>query len=138
MDAINGQLTVFFEDPFWVGLFERVSNGKRSVCKVTFGAEPKDQEVWAFVLKHYCTLQFGPAIEAEVRQTADNPKRRQRAIKKQLQSFGVGTKAQQALQLQRKARKTERRQLDKERQDTEHDRRFALKREKRKAKHKGH
>lgn len=53
MDTEYGSLTVFFENPFWVGVFERVSNGKLSVCKVTFGAEPKDYEVWAFVLKHY-------------------------------------------------------------------------------------
>ena len=28
-----------------MGVFERVSEGKLSVCKVTFGAEPKDYEV---------------------------------------------------------------------------------------------
>lgn len=42
-------LTVYFEDPFWVGVFERIDEGKYSVCKVTFGAEPTDNEVWAFV-----------------------------------------------------------------------------------------
>ena len=45
MDTEYGTLTVFFEKPFWVGVFERVSNGRLSVCKVTFGAEPKDYEV---------------------------------------------------------------------------------------------
>ena len=43
-------LTVYFENPFWVGVFERIEGGKLSVCKVTFGAEPKDYEVWSFVL----------------------------------------------------------------------------------------
>ena len=37
-----GRLTVFFEDPFWVGVFERIESGRLSVCKVTFGAEPRD------------------------------------------------------------------------------------------------
>jgi len=41
---------VFFEDPFWVGVFERIEDGKLSVCKVTFGAEPKDYEVWDYIL----------------------------------------------------------------------------------------
>lgn len=36
------KLTVYFEDPFWVGVFERTQNGTLSVCKITFGAEPKD------------------------------------------------------------------------------------------------
>lgn len=42
MDKMSGTLTVMFEDPFWIGIFERISDGKLSVCKVTFGAEPKD------------------------------------------------------------------------------------------------
>ena len=44
MDKVNGKLTVFFEEPFWVGIFERIEDGKLSVAKVTFGAEPKDYE----------------------------------------------------------------------------------------------
>ena len=40
MDTVS-KLTVYFEEPFWVGVFERMENGKLSVCKVTFGAEPK-------------------------------------------------------------------------------------------------
>ena len=43
---MKASLTVYFEDPFWVGAFERIEDGKLSVCKVTFGAEPKDYEVW--------------------------------------------------------------------------------------------
>ena len=45
MDKTNGKLTVYFEKPFWVGIFERTEDGKLSVAKVTFGVEPKDYEV---------------------------------------------------------------------------------------------
>ena len=45
MNESDIQLTVFFEDPFWVGVFERTISGRLSVSKVTFGAEPKDYEV---------------------------------------------------------------------------------------------
>lgn len=41
MDKISGKLMVFFEDPFWVGVFERVSGERLSVCKVTFGADDR-------------------------------------------------------------------------------------------------
>ena len=58
MSIRTGKLTVFFEEPFWVGIFERVENGKLSVSKVTFGTEPKDYEIWEFVLKEYDRLQF--------------------------------------------------------------------------------
>lgn len=88
MDEASGKLTVFFEEPFWVGVFERFSNGRLSVCKVTFGAEPKDCQVWDFILRHYHELTFSPAIETEVRQAADNPKRRQRRAGEQLRTSG--------------------------------------------------
>ena len=51
MDKVSGKLTVFFEEPFWVGVVERVSDGKLAVCKVTFGAEQKDYEIHEFILK---------------------------------------------------------------------------------------
>jgi hypothetical protein len=138
MDTEYGKLTVFFEEPFWVGVFEQISNGKLSVCKVTFGAEPKDYEVWDFVLKHYYELKFSPSIQSEVKQTADNPKRRQRETRKQTQASGIGTKSQQALQMQWEEMKTERKQTSKEQREAEKQRQFDLKQQKRKAKHKGH
>ena len=138
MNKSNGKLTVYFEEPFWVGIFELISDGKLSVCKVTFGAEPKDYEIFDFVLKSYYSLKFRPAVETEIKQTADNPKRRQRNAKKQLQSSGVGTKSQQALQMQREEMKTERRQISKEQREAEKQWQFDLRQQKRKEKHRGH
>ena len=48
--AIKTSLTILFENPFWIGLYERIDNEKYEVCKITFGAEPKDYEVSA--LRH--------------------------------------------------------------------------------------
>ena len=138
MDRASGKLTVFFEEPFWVGVFERVSDGQMSVCKVTFGAEPKDYEVLEFILSQYYKLKFSPAVEVEVRKTADNPKRRQRDAHKQVQNSGIGTKSQQALQMQREEMKTERKLISKEQKEAEKLRQFDLKQQKRKEKHKGH
>ena len=101
MDSDLTRLTVFFEAPFWVGVFERFEGGTLSVCKVTFGAEPKDYDVFSYVLKNYARLRFSPAVAAAVRQDAANPKRMQREIRRASSGCGVGTKAQQALQLQR-------------------------------------
>ena len=53
MDKVSGRLTVFFEDSFWVGVFERIENGKLSAAKVTFGAEPKDCEILEYIQKYY-------------------------------------------------------------------------------------
>ena len=138
MDRASGKLTVFFEEPFWVGVFERVSDGQMSVCKITFGAEPKDYEVLEFILSQYYQLKFSPAVEVEVRKTADNPKRRQRDAHKQVQNSGIGTKSQQALQMQREEMKTERKLISKEQKEAEKQRQFDLKQQKRKEKHRGH
>ena len=131
-------LTVFFEDPFWVGVFERIDDGKLSVCKVTFGAEPKDYDVWEFILQNYDKLVFSPAVETETKQTADNPKRRLRNARKQTERRGIGTKSQQALQMQREEMKTERRQISREQRDAEAQRRFEMKQMKKKEKRRGH
>ena len=131
-------LTVFFENPFWVGVFERVSSGKLSVCKVSFGAEPKDYDVWDFVLNHYHKLMFSPAIESEVKKVADNPKRRQREARKQMCASGIGTKSQQVLQMQREELKNKRRQINRVRRETEKQCQYDLKQQKKKEKHKGH
>ena len=134
---MEARLTVYFDDPFWLGVFERVEDGKLSVCKVTFGAEPKDYEVWSFVLQHYCELEFSPAVETDIRHTADNPKRRQRNARKQLQHTGVGTKSQQALQMQLEQNKQERKVKSRNQKLAEKERLFELKQQKKKEKHRG-
>ena len=135
MDRGKAGLTVFFEGPFWVGVFERVEDGKLSVCRVVFGSEPRDYEVWEFVLKNYYSLKFSPAAPVAVRD--GKVKRRQREAGKQTMQAGIGTKSQQALQLQREERKTERRQVGREQKEAEKQRMFELKQQKRKEKHRG-
>ena len=137
MDKVSGKLTVFFEAPFWVGVFERVSNGRLSACKVTFGAEPKDYEIYEFLLKNYYQLRFSPAVATDVKEAGRNPKRVQREVRKQVQNTGTGTKSQQALKLQQEQLKTERQAQGKEQREAEKQRQFELKQQKRKEKHKG-
>lgn len=105
MDKSIGKLTVYFDDPFWVGVFEHIEDEKLSVCKITFGAEPKDYEILEFVLKYYSQLKFSPAVDVTVRKETTNPKRIQREARKQTAEYGIGTKSQQALQLQREEHK---------------------------------
>ena len=137
MDKVVGKLTVYFENPFWVGIFERIDGGKLSVAKVTFGAEPKDYEIQEFVSKNYYTLKFSPSAPVTVKQDVVNPKRRQREARKQSQVLGIGTKSQQALQLQREENKLERKVISQEMKEAENRRQFELKQQKRKKKHRG-
>ena len=138
MDRVSGKLTIYFEDPFWVGVFERIENRKLSVAKVTFGAEPKDYEVLEFINRNYYHLQFSPAVETVVKDTKKNPKRAQRDAKKQTLETGIGTKSQQALKLQQEQNKQERKDRSREQRDAESRRLFELKQMKKKEKHRGH
>ena len=138
MDRASGKLTIYFEDPFWVGVFEKIENRKLSVAKVTFGVEPKDYDVLEFINRNYYHLQFSPAIETVVKDTKKNPKRAQRDAKKQTMETGIGTKSQQALKLQQEQNKLARKERSKKEREEESDRLFEMKQQKKKEKHKGH
>lgn len=137
MSKVSGKLTVYFEKPFWVGVFERIEDGRLSAAKVTFGAEPKDYEVYAFLLKYYENLRFSPAVAASTMERKKNPKRLQREAKKQVQHVGIGTKSQQALKLQQEENKQERKVKQREQRQAEAERMFQLRQQKKREKHRG-
>ena len=138
MDKVISRLTVFFEDPFWVGVFERIENGRLSAAKVTFGAEPKELELLIYLLRHYYRLQFSPAVETAVKPAHRNPKRAQREAGRQTAQVGIGTKSQQALQLQQEQNKQVRKRRSRARKQTDAKRLYALKQQQKREKHKGH
>ncbi len=137
MDERTSRLTVFFEEPFWVGVFERIDDGRLSVCKVTFGAEPKDHEILDFILKNHRRLKFSPSVAAAAEKKAANPKRAQRQAHRQAACPGIGTRSQQALQLQREETRLTKKAVSREQRDAEKQRRFDLRQQKRKEKHRG-
>ena len=138
MDKASGKLTVYFEEPFWVGIFERIEDGKLFVAKVTFGAEPKDYEVQEYIQKYYFSLKFSPAVETVVKDIKRNPKRMQREAKMQTMEKGIGTKSQQALKLQQEQNNQELKERNRKKKEAEEQRMFELKQQKKREKHKGH
>lgn len=138
MQKIMSKLTVFFDAPFWVGVYERFTDGTLEVCKITFGAEPKDYEVYQFLLENWNNLRFSPSVETEMKKTENiNPKRMQRAIKKQVMPSGIGTKSQQALKLQHEQNKQLRKAANRKQKEDEKRRQFELYQQKRKERHRG-
>lgn len=137
MTQVVSCLTVYFDDPFWAALYERWENGQYEVCRVVFGAEPKDYQVYDWLQRHWRGLQFSPALPGCPRSSMVNPKRMQREIQKQLQHRGPSTKAQLAIQQQREEQKETRRKNRKMQKENEEEKRFLLRQKKRKQKHKG-
>ena len=138
MGKIRCNLTVYFEEPFWVGVFEVIENRKVTAARVVFGAEPKDCELFEYVLRYYTGLHFSPAVDTVVKETAKNPKRVQREARKQTSVSGIGTKSQQAIKLQQEQNKQERKIRSREQKLAEEKREFELKQQKKREKHRGH
>lgn len=139
MDKVTAKLTVFFDDPFWVGVFESSDGETLKVAKVTFGSEPKDGEIYDFLLKNYSRLQFSQAIADEkITEKRINPKRMQRDIHRQLAEKSIGTKAQQALKEEQENKKMTRKAFNRQKTEAEKQRQFELHQEKKKKKHRGH
>jgi len=136
---MNIKLTVYFDDPFWVGVFERLDDGLLETSRVVFGAEPKDYEVYAFILENYCKLKFSRAIKVEAEsEKRMNPKRLQRKVRKETSTSGIGTKAQQAIKLEYETRKLENKKASKEKCEELKQLKFKKRQEKKKEKKKGH
>lgn len=136
---IKSKLTVFFENPFWVGIFETESGEHYEVCKIVFGVEPKDYEVYEYLLKNHHRLKFSrQTLNKKSTEKHLNPKRMQKEIKKQLENKGAGTRSQQALKEAYEQSKTERKTISKAQLEAEKERRFEMKQQKKKEKHKGH
>lgn len=74
-------------------------------------------------------------MATDVKEVGRNPKRVQCEGRKQVQNAGIGTKSQQALQLQQEQLKTGHRAVSKEQREAEKQRQFELKQQKRKEKH---
>ena len=135
----TSSLTVLFEDPFWIGLFEVIDKQGLHVCKVTFGAEPTEKELMQFIDKNWNRLQFTQAVDvAPASEIRKNPKRQLREVKKQMQFQGIGTKSQQALKLQQEQNKIEHKQHSKAEREAKKQRQFDLRQAKKKEKHRGH
>ena len=136
MEEISCKLTVYFDDPFWAAVCERQYAGQLEAANVVFGAEPKDYEAYAYFLSNRPV--FSPAIELEQKPYKPlNPKRARRLAQRQI-AARIGTKAQQALQLQYQQNKLEQKSVRRSQREEEKERLFAIRTQKKKEKHRGH
>lgn len=135
------RFTVFFEDPFWVGISEREGPEGISASRVVFGAEPTDLEVFCFILERYSGL-FYSRVSVETGHVPDfekiSPKRRQRMAARELSDARGLKKAYDAINLERELRKEELRKDRRERKEAEKELRFQERQAKKKEKHRGH
>ena len=76
MQKIGIKLTVYFEDPYWIGIVELEEKQKVKVSRIIFGKEPKDYEVYEYLKENYNRLIFSKDVEKFVKnKRIINPKR---------------------------------------------------------------
>jgi hypothetical protein len=133
-------LTVFFEDPFWVGLFSIVEGQLVRYCRVVFGGEPSDIEIYQYLHSNYRNLQFSEALQVYIEEPKiKNPKRRQREANRKLQQTPGEKKSYAVIKQTLQSQQKEIHQIVRKQNTLEHEEYVhKLKQIKRKEKHKGH
>jgi hypothetical protein len=139
------RLTVYFDGQFWVGVVEDTDHDPPRVARHVFGSEPYDAEIARLVRGPMFSLLAEFALTARdgrheriASLRPSNPKRRSREAAAAVREHAVSTHAQQVLQQQFEARKTERRTHTRLEREAAQERKLTLKRDKAKARHRGH
>jgi hypothetical protein len=131
-------LTIFFEEPFWVGVFERTEGEWLSTSRIVFGSEPTSRQVFQFLLSNYHSIRFSEPVKGTASLVnRKNPKRVQREIREALQQKGVSTRSQMAIQKERERVKVMRGKEQKVERETIDREKYRLKQQKKKEKHRG-
>lgn len=136
---MNAIFTVYFENPFWVGILESENEGSLIVARHVFGREPTNAELLHFMLYQYADMprHKGKTGVGGSRGMHVNPKRAQREARHE-QSRQVSTKAQAALSNAIEDRKVEHAIIAREERRALDEYRFEIRSEKRKRRHAGH
>ncbi|MFH7817772.1 DUF2992 family protein [Neobacillus thermocopriae] len=134
-------LTIYYDGQFWIGVIEFHENEKLKAFRHIFGAEPNDTEVLEFVNDRLLNIinnrkQIGIEDKKKLKKKI-NPKRLQREVAKEMQNFGVSTKAQEAIKQEMELRKLESKKRKKECNEALKQKKWELKKQKAKQKHKG-
>lgn len=139
MDEVKSKLTVFFEDPFYVGVIERKYKKRLEVVKVTFGKEPTDGEILEYLNNNYSKLKFIAADDTYIKKDISelSPKRLKRMVGKEMKKKSISTKSQDLLKKQYEERKLEVKSKNREEKKQKEERLFELRQMKKKKKHKG-
>lgn len=136
------KVTIFFENKFWVGTFERTDKAGYAAARHIFGAEPSDPEIHDFVLNQYLDLKFGAPKDLDIQIHRQNPKRVQREVRREMERMKEiskpSTMAQDYLREEIERTKKEKKTISSADKQARKDEQFSIKQDKRKEKHRGH
>jgi len=96
--CVTSVFTIFFEDPFWVGILEENYNGINYMGKHIFGAEPSNSELLQFYIYEFNKIGKVKIGETEIKTKKMSFKKSLNKSKKVQNKSGVGTKSQNLFQ----------------------------------------
>ncbi len=133
--------TIYYEEPYWVGVIEHTVDGSYAVARIVFGPEPTDAAILEYLSKNYPhNVRFTKPVEAPNechKNQRINPKRRQREAASLLAQRGTSTKAQETIQRSYEQYKQENSQEKRQLRDEEAEQKYLQKIEKKKQKKRG-
>jgi hypothetical protein len=136
---MEGKLTVYFDPPFWVGIFEKIENNHCQAARQVFGSEPTEPELIKFALENYNTLRFSqPALINPEQNKSANYKRRMREIRGQMLAPEKSTKAQQIIRKEYETNSNFRKNENRHNRFEEQRQKYRLRKVKQAEKHRGH
>ncbi|MFT4071801.1 MAG: DUF2992 family protein [Dysgonamonadaceae bacterium] len=136
-------LTITFDPPFWIVLFEKTEKEKYSVAREVIGtSEPTNAELMLFFDRlNFNKIHYTEPIEEEkVQKSKISFKKMQKKVKlatEQTNYKHTYSKAHEELKKQQELKKQERKSASKEEKEEEKERKFELKQEKKKQKLRG-
>lgn len=137
------KVSLYFDGQFWVALIESLHQQQLVALRHVFGAEPQDEEVLSFIRADLFELLSNakPGLvldQPPQKNRVSNPKRLARLVAQELKQAPINQLGHLALQAQLSARKLEKKQTALCHKEAELQRRFELKRERARQKHRGH
>lgn len=133
------QLVVFYDEQFWLAVFEKIESDSMQVLKKIYPTEPKESDLYDFILNQWQGMCFSEEMSIKQKENKTlSYKKQQQKVKKELDNNGISTKSQMAIQLQREQNKKQKRQLSQFEKEQQKRIKFNLKQAKKKEKKKGH
>jgi len=96
--CVTSVFTIFFENPYWVGVLEENYNGINYIGKYVFGAEPSNSELLQFYIYEFDKIEKIKISETEMETKKISFKKSLNKSKKVQNKIGVGTKSQNLFQ----------------------------------------
>ena len=92
--CVTSVFTIFFEDPFWIGILEENYDGINYMGRHIFGAEPSNSELLQFYIYEFENINKLKISETDIETKKMKFKKSLNKSKRTQNKIGVGTKSQ--------------------------------------------